>query len=163
MPADNRNLLEVLQSELRFVESGHYHPSAWAYWRPQFIFEDSPTCMNFGKSESERCIGCLLLQFVPLEHRADEVPCRQIPLNSEGTNIASFYRDGTQEALESAVANWLRTTIQELEESQTGPECRNAGEVLCLPDGNKLALCEICSSVKAAGLNASRTVSGLSN
>lgn len=151
MAVDKRNLLKVLKAELKFVEAVQYHPSAWAYWGPQFIFEDSPTCMNFGKPGKKSCTGCLLMQFVPLENRRDKTPCRHIPLNADGATLAAFYHYGTQEKLESIVAAWLRTTIGKLEQDEADCKAKNSDEVLCLPDGKKLALCDACASITAAG------------
>ncbi len=37
----------VLKFELEFLEKGGYGRSPREPWRPQFIFEDSPTCMNY--------------------------------------------------------------------------------------------------------------------
>ena len=51
MPNDDRDLLTVLKAELEFLEKGGYRHSPHARWRPQFIFEDSPTCMNYRRSE----------------------------------------------------------------------------------------------------------------
>jgi hypothetical protein len=46
MSNDNRNFLDVLKCELQFLEEGGYRQSSTAARRPQFIFEDSPTCMK---------------------------------------------------------------------------------------------------------------------
>jgi hypothetical protein len=54
------------------------------------------------------------MQFVPLDCREEKIPCRHIPLNAEGYTIDTYYRLGTQEELEAAMANWLRETIQRL-------------------------------------------------
>ena len=51
MPKDDRNLLDVLKFELEFLETGGYGRLAGKAWRPRFIFEDSPTCMNFGSED----------------------------------------------------------------------------------------------------------------
>ena len=47
MTKDKRDLLDVLKAELQFLEKGGYRHTARAEWRPQFIFQDSPTCLNF--------------------------------------------------------------------------------------------------------------------
>lgn len=54
MKRDERDLLEVLKFELKFLEDGGYSRSASARWRPQLIFEGSPTCMNFNCEEQSR-------------------------------------------------------------------------------------------------------------
>lgn len=116
MPKDNRNLLGVLKSELQFLENGGYQQTARAAWRPHFIFQDSPTCLNYDPAQPPRpCTDCILLPLVPEDMRAGKIPCRHIVLNVEGYTIDTYYRLGTQEELESAVAQWLRKTIERLE------------------------------------------------
>jgi hypothetical protein len=48
MQKDERDLLDVLRFELEFLEPGGYGRSPRTPWRPQYIFEDSLTCMNYG-------------------------------------------------------------------------------------------------------------------
>jgi hypothetical protein len=116
MSNDDRKLLDVLNGELRFLEVGGYRQSPSAPWRPQFIFEDSPTCLNHTRKGNLRpCSECLLTQFVPEDCRAEPIPCRHITLNAEGFTIDTYYRLGTHEEVERAVARWLHKTIAELE------------------------------------------------
>jgi hypothetical protein len=114
MASKNRSLLEVLRLELEFLRSGGYRKLS--SWRPQFIFEDSPTCLNYGRPEHTRpCSECVLMQLVPAEFRKDTVPCRHIPLNEHDQTIQSLYQHGTSEELEAALGEWLMNTIQRLE------------------------------------------------
>ncbi len=53
MPKDDRNLLDVLKFELEFLEQGGYGRLPREAWRARFIFEDSPTCMNFNSKDRE--------------------------------------------------------------------------------------------------------------
>lgn len=116
MARDDRNLLEVLKFELGFLEKGGYGRSPRTPWRPQLIFEDSPTCMNYdSKHNPGPCSNCVLMQLVPAGRRSEKIPCRHIPLNAEGETLDSFYRCGTQMELEDALRTWLRATIQRLE------------------------------------------------
>ncbi len=116
MQKDERDLLEVLKFELEFLEKGGYGRSPRTSWRPQFIFEDSPTCMNYDSKEDPRpCSDCVLMQLVPPECRSAEIPCRHIPLNALGETLDSLYRYGDQHEIEEAVANWLRKVIEQLE------------------------------------------------
>jgi hypothetical protein len=55
------------------------------------------------------------MQLVPEGARSKEIPCRYIPLSERGETVDSFYRTGTQEELDIAVAQWLRTTIDRLQ------------------------------------------------
>jgi hypothetical protein len=80
------------------------------------MFQDSPTCLNFDPTQQPRpCSDCILMQLVPEDLRSKKNPCRYIPLSENGQTIDSFYRTGTQEELEAAAAQWLRTTIARLE------------------------------------------------
>jgi|SRR5215467_2711892 len=114
--ARDRHLLRKLRDELQFIERGGYRETGRLQWRPQFIFEDSPTCLNRDPTEKHiPCSECFLMRFVPPEAKEKRAPCRHIPLNENGETIDSFYRSGTQEELEAAVITWLKRTIQDLE------------------------------------------------
>jgi hypothetical protein len=116
MAKGERGLLEVLRAELKFLEQGGYRQTARAAWRPHFMFEDSPTCLNFDSTQPAKpCIDCVLMQAIPQSVRTRKIPCRYIPLNDDGETIDSFYRTGTQEELEAAMVTWLKTTIERLE------------------------------------------------
>lgn len=119
MPRDDRDLLEVLKFELDFLEKGGYGRSPRAPWRPQFIFEDSPTCMNYDRKENlGPCSDCVLMQLVPPEHRSERIPCRHIPLDPSGETLRSLYGHGDKYEIEEAVANWLRETIKRLDDER---------------------------------------------
>ena len=115
MQKDERDLLEVLTFELKFLEDGGYGQSPRSPWRPQLIFEDSPTCMNFNSEDHGPCSDCVLIQLVPREFRSAQIPCRHIPLDSSGETLDSLYRCGDQGEIEEVVRNWLGTTIHRLE------------------------------------------------
>jgi uncharacterized small protein (DUF1192 family) len=115
MPNDKRDLLEVLKFELEFLEQGGYGRLPRESWRARFIFEDSPTCMNFNSKDREPCSECLLMQFVPEDARKAQTPCIHIPLSLNGDTLESLYRTGTQLEIEEALGAWLRTTIHRLE------------------------------------------------
>lgn len=119
MEKDERDLLDVLKFELAFLEKGGYGRSPREPWRPQFIFEDSPTCMNYDSKENPGpCTDCVLMQLVPAEVRSEKIPCRHIPLKASGETLDSLYRYGEQHEIEEEVGNWLRATIQRLEEER---------------------------------------------
>ncbi len=116
MVMDDRDLLEVLKMELDFVEKSGYETSPLRPWRPQFIFEDSPTCPNFCvHPERVPCEECILIALVAPERRAENFPCRYIRLKDTGETIDYYYRCGTQSELEEALTEWLRKTIRRLE------------------------------------------------
>lgn len=119
MPKDDRDLLDVLKFELRFLEEGGYGRSPHAPRRPPLIFEDSLSCMNFN-SPGDRipCTACFLMQFVPPARASEQIPCRHIPLNAAGQTLASLYESGTQQEIEEIFGNWLRNAIQRLEKER---------------------------------------------
>jgi hypothetical protein len=132
MTNDKRDLLTVLKAELEFLEKGGYRHTARAAWRPQFVFQDSPTCLNFDSTRQPRpCSECVLMELVPEELAKKKIPCRYIPLNEQGETIDSFYRCGTAEELEAALGPWLRQTIHRLEQEKR--DCTAAGEI---PEGH---------------------------
>ena len=113
---DRQLLLQKLRDELAFIERGGYRETGRLQWRPQFVFEDSPMCLNRDPTQRQvSCSECVLMQFVPSEAKEKRAPCRHIPVNEQGETIDSFYRSGTQEELEAAVVVWLKRTIHDLE------------------------------------------------
>jgi hypothetical protein len=115
MQKDERDLLEVLEFELVFLEKGGYGRSTREPWRFQFIFEDSPTCMNYdSKNNPAPCGECVLMGLVPPEQRKQTIPCRHIPLNAAGETLDTLYRFAEQHELESIYGKWLRETIARL-------------------------------------------------
>src|SRR6476646_774216 len=118
---DDHDLLDLLKFELKFLEDGGYGRSPRTPWRRPFVFEDSPTCLNFGDpARPHPCSECLLMQFVPSELKDQPSPCRLIPLTDKGETIDYFYRCGTQLELEEALAVWLRKQISGIEEQREG-------------------------------------------
>jgi hypothetical protein len=119
MKKDERDLLDVLKFELEFLEKGGYGRSPRAPWIPRYIFEDSPTCMNYdSKERPDPCSECVLMQLVPSEVRGAEIPCRHIPFNAEGETLDSLYRSADQYETEEVYGHWLRSTIATLEAQQ---------------------------------------------
>jgi|SRR5277367_4895 len=104
--------LDVLLKELKFLESGGYHPAIG--WRLRLVFEDSPVC---SKPPVPGCHHCLLLEFVPVESRDEAIPCRHIPLNQAGETIQSLYNTASAEEIEKTLWEWLKTKIAELQQS----------------------------------------------
>ncbi|MFI5059659.1 MAG: hypothetical protein ACHQLQ_15935 [Candidatus Acidiferrales bacterium] len=113
---DKRNVLQILKAELAFLERGGYRRVPRYPWRPNFVFEDSPTCINFAdRSRQQPCLDCPLIAFVPENRRAAQFPCRHIPLTRGGETVNSFYEWGTEDELESALREWLLETIRDFE------------------------------------------------
>jgi hypothetical protein len=119
MTRDDRDILEVLKFELKFLEDGGYGRSVRTPWRPTLTFEDSPTCLNFNDPmRSLPCSDCVLMRFVPQERRSASLPCRFIKLNEMGQTLQSFYRWGSEQDVEEVMRAWLRATIKKLEEER---------------------------------------------
>ena len=116
MPEEPLNVLQILKSELEFIEYGGYgFPNRWE----ATIFADSPTCLNYGYPyRIEPCPHCPLMQFVPETQRASAMPCHHIPLDSSGRTIEDLEHFGEPEELQAAVKSWLTQTIQHLESQQ---------------------------------------------
>jgi hypothetical protein len=116
MAQDERETLELLKFELKFLEDGGYGRSPRTPWRASQTFEDSPTCLNFDDpSRPHPCSECSLMQFVPEQCREEAIPCRFIPLGPHGENVDYFYRCGTQPELEESLKGWLRRQITRIE------------------------------------------------
>ena len=119
MSKDKRQLMDVLRQELEFVEKGAYRHPSHAAWRPQFMFQDSPTCLNFNSNDIPApCTDCVMMQVVPADSQQRKFPCRYIPLNEQGETLDLLYRAGTQEEAEATSKNWLKSTIARLERQQ---------------------------------------------
>ncbi|HTS37030.1 MAG TPA: hypothetical protein VMH04_15255 [Candidatus Solibacter sp.] len=115
MAQDKRDILEVLQFELNFLEDGGYGRSPRAPWRAPAIFEDSPICPNFSDpARPHPCESCLLEQFVPEEQREQSIPCRFIALTKEGQTVEDLYHTGSQIEMEEALRTWLREQIERI-------------------------------------------------
>jgi len=116
MAQPERETLELLKFELKFLEDGGYGRSPRTPWRAPRIFEDSLSCLNFNDpSRPHACSECSLMQFVPQPCRDEPIPCAFIPLGSHGEDVDYFYRCGTQPELEEALRGWLRREIDRIE------------------------------------------------
>lgn len=120
MANDDRDLLELLQDELTFIEQGGYGRSVRAPWKEKSAFQDSLTCINYGYPyRAHPCNECHLLDFVAPEDRATDIPCHHIPLNEAGETIEDLEREDNQQKLEGELKEWLRSKITELEENKS--------------------------------------------
>jgi hypothetical protein len=123
MRKDVRDILEVLQAELDFIEKGGYGRSVRTPWKSKSAFQDSPTCLNYAYVErAHPCSECHLLDFVPSERRAETVPCHFIPLDESGETIDNLELENNQMRLEQALKTWLRARIKEIEATRRLPE-----------------------------------------
>jgi len=116
MTQDKRDTLEVLKAELDFIEKGGYGRSVRTPWQPTSIFQDSTSCLNYADpNRTHSCDECLLMDFVPAEHRADIVPCHHIPLNARGETIDDLEWKEDQRETEEDLKAWLRSRIDKIE------------------------------------------------
>jgi len=123
MPTDERDLLGLLKFELAFLQEGGYGRSPRTPQKPQYIFEDSLTCMNYdSKQNPGPCSDCVLMNLVPPERRSEKIPCRHIPLNVSGETLDSLYQHSNQNEIEDTVGEWLRNVIQRLESLLPTPQ-----------------------------------------
>jgi hypothetical protein len=131
MAQDEREMLDLLKFELKFLEDGGYGRSPRMPWRAPHIFEDSPTCLNFNDpSRPHPCSDCALMQFVPEPCRDEPIPCRFIPLGQHGEDVDYFYRCATQPELEEALTGWLRKQISLFEEQrEAAPEAEHSSGI----------------------------------
>ncbi|HEY8714992.1 MAG TPA: hypothetical protein VIM00_06395 [Candidatus Acidoferrum sp.] len=119
MTAGRQKTLDLLKRELEFVEKGGYKNPLRAAWRPRFLFQDSPSCLNYDVSQHPRpCSDCFLAQFVPKDAQHHNAACRFIPLNEQGLTLDLLYRSGTHQEIETAFVDWLKSTIARLEREQ---------------------------------------------
>jgi len=122
MRRDDADILRIFQFELSFLEEGGYGRSPRAPWRASYVFEDSPTCLNFNDAARPHpCTECPLMEFVPAPFRGESAPCRFIPLTEAGETVDYLYRVGTQLELEEALACWLHRQIERMPKAQTNP------------------------------------------
>lgn len=120
MPKDGREILEVLQGELDFIEKGGYGQSVRTPWLPKSIFQDSPTCLNYGYPyRAHPCSECHLLDCVAPENRSQMVPCHHIPLDGAGNTIEELESEGNESKMLRLAGDWLRTQINRIGTERT--------------------------------------------
>jgi hypothetical protein len=115
MKSNRRDLLEVLNTELEFLDGGGYdHPSIYR-WRSGFL-AGSPSCPNYGLAHKRTpCSQCDWMTYVPTDLRDQEAPCRFIPINQYGETIMSMMCRYGAEAVKPELRDWLRNEIAAIE------------------------------------------------
>jgi hypothetical protein len=120
MAKDERDILELLKSELDFIEKGGYGRSVRTPWKATSPFRDSLTCVNYALPEKAHpCSDCHLIDFVPADKRSEELPCHAIPLNAAGDTVESLELQNNQAKLEESLKEWMRAKIKELETARS--------------------------------------------
>jgi hypothetical protein len=116
--------LDTLKKELEFVDHAGYRKpvgsrqplfcmETGASWRKPTFIEDSPSCPKEKYCACNPEGDCVLMSFVPNEHRHDTLPCHHIPLNEKGETIASLATD--RDKVEPVLRGWLVKTIDKLQ------------------------------------------------
>lgn len=109
-------LLDALKFELRFLDHGGYERSVREPREELSVFQDSPSCLNYGSvAKTHPCSECFLIKFVPLNKQGASVPCHHIRLNDRGDTLASLEGYGRDFRVQEALRGWLEKTIAELE------------------------------------------------
>jgi len=106
----------MLKIEKSILQDGGYGRSVRTPWKENRLFRDSVICLNLGEEMARiPCRECLLWDFVPAEHRTEEIPCHFIPLNEMQESVYSLEQAGKREDAEQALLDWLNQTIGQLE------------------------------------------------
>jgi hypothetical protein len=117
MAPDLKEIIEQLKLQRDIVKDGGYGRSVRTPWKEERLFRDSVTCLNVTEQVKKHpCNECLLWEWVPEEHKDEDIPCQFIPLNEQGNSIAELEDAGKREEAEQALLVWLDSTIQRLEE-----------------------------------------------
>ncbi|HYV24349.1 MAG TPA: hypothetical protein VE969_03860 [Pyrinomonadaceae bacterium] len=121
MARDERDLLELLKTELDFIEKGGYGRSVRTPWKETSPFRDSLTCVNYALPEKAHpCSECHLIDYVPDAKRGELVPCHFIPLTESGETVEDLDIEGNQAKMEEALKEWMRRRIAELNAANRG-------------------------------------------
>ena len=121
MDHDDRDILNLLQDELDFIEKGGYGRSVRTPWKPTSAFQDSLTCINYADpSHAYPCESCHLIDFVSPELRETSVPCHHIALNTAGETVEDLELRDNQSKTEEALKNWLREQIKRIQAQRSG-------------------------------------------
>ena len=117
MPKDRQDILEILKSELEFIEKNGYGAAGGREGQAvSTMFADSPTCLNYGYPyRTHPCGECPLMDFVPEDERVSAMPCHHIPLDSSGTTVEAMEGRGNPAGMQKAVKTWLQQTIRRME------------------------------------------------
>jgi hypothetical protein len=128
MTPHQQEVLEALKFELTFLERGGYKRSVREPRKELSIFQDSPSCPNFGAATKiHPCAECFLIDFVPSEKRAEAVPCHYIPLNDRGDTVDGLAASGDEFEVQGALGGWLRKAIAAMERAEGTTQEKEAG------------------------------------
>lgn len=127
MASDLKDIIEQLRLERDILKDGGYGRSVRTPRKEERLFRDSITCLNIGEEVKRHpCNECMLWDWVPPEHKDEDIPCHFIPLNEQGESIASLEDRGEREKAEEALLTWLDSALQKLEEKLAKQETTHA-------------------------------------
>ncbi len=116
MPADLKETIEYLKLERGILKDGGYGASVHTPRKVERIFRDSISCLNLDEEVKKHpCSECKLWEYVPGEHKEEDIPCHFIPLDAQGETIASLEEKGDRSRAEELLLRWLDSTIKQLE------------------------------------------------
>jgi hypothetical protein len=120
MPTDLKQIIDQLKLERDILRNGGYGRSVRTPWKPTKLFRDSVSCLNFDEAiKRHPCNECFLWEWVPENHRDEDLPCHFIPLNERGDSIASLEDAEDREEAEKALLGWLDSVLAHLEAKLT--------------------------------------------
>ncbi len=124
---DLKETIEALKIQRSVLKDGGYGRSVRTPWKETQLFRDSLTCLNFDEPTLKHsCDECVLSEWVPSDHRAEDIPCHFIPLNEKGESISSLEGEAERDRAEQALLDWLDRTIQRLEAKLADPHSAGA-------------------------------------
>ncbi len=124
---DLEEIISQLKLQRSIVKDGGYGRSVRTPWKEERIFRDSITCLNVTEQVKKHpCNECLLWEWVPEDHKDEDIPCHFIPLNEQGKSIAELEEAGKREEAEQALLVWLYSTIERLEKKLIMQESAHA-------------------------------------
>jgi hypothetical protein len=119
MAGNKEELIKLLEAELDVIEGGGYGSPSGQPGEEKPMFYHSLACINHWLvpgHESECHDDCVLLPWVPAEHKTNAMPCHFIPLNAAGDTVKTLEQKVSREQLEEQVKHWLRATVKRLKE-----------------------------------------------
>ena len=95
MAPDLKEIIEQLKLQRDIVKDGGYGRSVRTPWKEERLFRDSITCLNVAEQVKKHpCNECLLWEWVPEDHKDEDIPCQFIPLDEQGNSIAELEEAG---------------------------------------------------------------------
>lgn len=123
MATNSETALKLLKGELQFLESGDFKYCPRSPWCAPQNFNEYPTCTS-RLVDFDVCKECWLMQFIPPEHREEEIPCRFVQLTADGASVDSLCRFSTPLKTEEILRCWLQLRIHELGKPGVTPSGR---------------------------------------